>query len=786
MSIYTSAKSIYTVNAICGGGKTEAALDFITSKVGKKNFVYIVPTTKLAESIYKRLASKKPDCRINVIHGDGATRRISKYFNKKHGNCGNVLIICFASWKLLPHLQTFKKLKTFQVIYDEVPPLVNNYFNISPEHFKLLREHIKPASDRSALDGIRLVSVDKTAKKLLNNGELPESLVQLFYDLTNGNMHLWVDAEHWDDLLNHRLTDDLHLVSLLNPRPFRNAIVMGANLDKSLLYNWFSRYYNYRFKAHPITKDVRTEHDSSLADCVTVKFCRHKNFSKYVMNDESGKWNSETGELIIDDITFLIQEDMEKNGLAVKPYGFTSNADFEDEEKKHDQSIATDSNAVYIPPKAHGLNDFQHLKTMVNLCAMNPTPAQQALMASLGFSYDELRYDMMIEPAHQWFLRSGARQHKPEGQYVFYAPDYATASAVATLTGGTLQFIGNDCFPYQEPMTDKERKEQERTNKFLEQYQFAPDNNKNCHESLIKKFYKGTRDTFCNSVSTSSSRPIPDIQFGMVHSVKSVKATEILDVSYDRASLVSHMKKFAKVKGNKHDTYKIIPSTLDRAASSARLRSKANVLAVNAMILDIDGGDYSANHFIEQFGKKLSFIIHGTASADGAVTSESVNNFRVILPYSKPCSLEEHKSVYEWFVQKMPNAKIDPTSKSGVSQFTLPFTGDSEPFLEFHNLSRDSQLKKCLDPYDIHRKAPAKKVVNIGKRDKKDVDVGTLVSNIRTLKEGRRVPFFKAVLKMHYAGYSEFEIRNVFEALELEIGKDWLDECFKSISRYAA
>ncbi len=242
------------------------------------------------------------------------------------------------------------------------------------------------------------------------------------------------------------------------------------------------------------------------------------------------------------------------------------------------------------------------------------------------------------------------------------------------------------------------------------------------------------------------------------------------------------MKKFAKVKTTKENAYKIIPSWFRRDTGERGFREKANVLAVHSMILDIDGGTYSIQDFIDQFGKKFSFMIHSTANC-----GDDMTRFRVVLPYIKPCSVVEHDAVYEWFESRMAGAKLDASSRSGVGVFTVPFTGDDgEPFLEFFNMKRDSQLSKRIDPYDIKKLSPTvKPLLPKGKSKNKEIDVEALKSELRAMTEDRRKPFYVAVRKMERAGYSEHEIRYQLKPVETEMDKDgWLDEALKQINRY--
>jgi len=771
----STRNNIFAVSAVCGGGKTQSAVEHIANNVSKRNFIYTVPTIALGKSVKARIRELNPDCKIAFIYDDGALGDVYKYFRQKRGASGHVLIVTWTCWQMAHRLHDWKTLNRYQLIIDEVPSLAGaQFFNVKKKHFNHLRVLVKPAKS-THLDAVRLVPVNaKKIEKMLKAGDIPEACQKFFRLLINGNFHMFVGGDQWEDMTSHEKLDEMDLVALLNPRPFKGAVLMGANLEQLLLYKWFSRWYDVSFNhGHPITKKVNKHHSKSLGDQVTVKFSRHKNFSKYMMQDVEGKWNHETGNLNIDDMTALIKADMKTNGLDNQGYGFTVNSDFE--EQPFDTSLVTDEKAVFIPPKSHGLNHYQHLNTMVFMCAMNPTPAQQELMGKLGFTYDDLRYDMMIDPAYQWFMRSGARSRSPEGHFYFYAPDFATASAVCALTGATLDYIGGDVFPNQEPMTAQERKEKERNNKFLLEYEL-PVNNKNCHEVLIKQFFKGSRDKNC-------SLPMDHVHLGLSHDKKHALPNQIFDLTYDRATFISHMKKFAKTKTTKEKAYKLIPSWFQRdTVQTTEFRSKANVSVIHGMLLDIDGGTYSIQNFIDDFGKKFSFMIHSTATC-----GDDMTRFHVFLPYHKACGIEEHEAVYDWFESRLKGAKLDSASRSGVGVFTLPFTtkDGKEPFLEFFNMKRDSDLKKRIDPFEVKRLAPVKIDVTFKKSaDKKELDIDELKNSVR-LAEDKRNRFFTVMVKLSNAGYSEWDIRSELVPLESELSKtDWLEKGFKQILRY--
>lgn len=785
MSIYPNRKrrgsqrkrdAIHVVSAVCGGGKTREALSYISTNSHKQNFIYTVPTIKLGERIELQLKTLNSNLDVVFIHDEGALGETYNYFRQKRKPSGHVLIVTWACWQLAHNLHNDKwnVLNHYQLIVDEIPSLAGaKFFNIQNEHFIFLRELLKPAKE-NYLDVVRLVAVDHAmVEKREKNGVIPKECRELFKWLLNGNFHVFAGADQWEAMLHHSNNDSVDLVTLLNPRPFKRSILMGANLEELLLYKWFNlRYSNVVFShKHPITRGVRAFHHDRLGDAITVKFPRHKNFSKYVMHDDVGKWNQVTGNLNIDDMTSLIKEDMKAHGLNTLNYGFTANEGF----SKHpfDTSLATSEHAVYIPPKAHGLNDYQHLNVMVNLCAMNPTPAQQELMGKLGFTYEDLRYDMMIDPFYQWVMRSGARSESPQGQFVFYAPDYSTAQAVAALTGASLEFIGDGVFPNKTPMSDQERKKKSLDMKFLLEYELPVDD-KNVHESLIKYIIKGSRDKFC-------SLPMNHIHIGLCHDKKHVLPHQIFDLTYDRASFISHIKKFAKLKTTKDSAYSLIPSWFRRDTGKGDFRTKGNVLSVHCMALDVDGGVYSIHDFIADFGKKFCFVIYGTASCD-----ESMTHYRVVLPYSQPCGVKEHEAVYEWFKRKMMGAKLDPSSKSGVGLFKLPFTGDNGvPLLEFFNMKRDSDLKKRIDPFEVARSISSKTKVVPSKGSTKKVNDLEFMKDAVRIADNKRTEFFTAMVKLTNAGYSETQIRQELNPLQLELGKtDWIDKGFEQITRY--
>lgn len=145
---------------------------------------------------------------------------------------------------------------------------------------------------------------------------------------------------------------------------------------------------------------------------------------------------------------------------------------------------------------------------------------------------------------------------------------------------------------------------------------------------------------------------------------------------------------------------------------------KKNVEEIYFLTLDFDKGDPSMEKYIESSStSKFSWFLHTTVNHQKSVTDEGVNleprdKFRVIIPLSRPVSLDELSKIKEVFVERFP--LIDKTCFDGNRYFKM----NSDALTHLRNFDDDEGNPIFLNPDDEQLKTKKKKP---GRPKKEDI-----------------------------------------------------------------
>src|SRR5205085_402913 len=102
-------------------------------------------------------------------------------------------------------------------------------------------------------------------KRLLDSvrDDVHEVFRPLFKAVLSAHSEVYGDAETWDrivdrqDISKQDEQNTVHFLSMLKPEPFADAILLGANIEDSLLFSWF-RKKNVHFEpANKIVDKLR-------------------------------------------------------------------------------------------------------------------------------------------------------------------------------------------------------------------------------------------------------------------------------------------------------------------------------------------------------------------------------------------------------------------------------------------------------------------------------------------------------------------------------------------------
>ena len=112
---------------------------------------------------------------------------------------------------------------------------------------------------------------------------------------------MFVDIASWNRLVENKdfSTDEefnrLFFISMLNPEPFRDSILLGANVEDSLVYDWLKRFHDCRFIEHEPIKAGLRQLPNDIGSRLKVSFYipqRHSSKTLYKQPSSNGKNSS--------------------------------------------------------------------------------------------------------------------------------------------------------------------------------------------------------------------------------------------------------------------------------------------------------------------------------------------------------------------------------------------------------------------------------------------------------------------------------------------------------------
>jgi hypothetical protein len=372
-----SSKIIRFVSAPCSSGKTRAACLYIADHGYSANHLYVAPSIDLLNQTLKQLGDLGIDAKAitsetnpkhvrgDIIHFLKATADIS----------GAVLLITWHAYIDLPY---FHRRENWQIIIDEVPQVDRFYPLMLPHNYRFLAEHLQPfPTNNTELYLIKPKNSYKL-KQVLDSvhDDVREVFRPLLRDVMSVNKEVCADKASWDRIVERQEISKqdernvLFFLSMLRPNPFAGAILLGANIEASMLFPWFQK------------KGVRFEPEEEIADklralpsdlgkrlCISY-FISDRNFSKHVAKKAAVK-----GRMVIDNMDALAVET-----FGEEPFLYVSNND------RNSDILIDAPNGKKISVISHGLNSLQDHHNIYFSAALNRQPKHFAMLRNLGLS----------------------------------------------------------------------------------------------------------------------------------------------------------------------------------------------------------------------------------------------------------------------------------------------------------------------------------------------------------------------------------------------------------------
>ena len=452
-----SLGSIRYVSAECSRGKTLAACKYMASKLIFSNFLYVAPTKKLLQQTLATL--QQLGVNPTLIDSDTTPKRVNAAiisYLKEAPDCGAVLLV---TWSAYEHLSYFPKRNEWICIIDEVPQLDAFHPFTLPYNHRFLTDNIEIS--RTINDKIVEVAPKHRGalKHLLEkpNDDVHDHFRPLFLALLSKHKTVYLDADSWTRIAEKQIVSEqdeknrIFFLVMLKPSLFHNSILLGANVEESMLYDWLKRYHGKKFIQEQAIHNELRSLPVNLAERLTIKhFGFPKLFSKWQANKAA-----DDGRIVLDKMTDVAIETFDGD-----PFLFTLNKD------RDDKRLVV-AGGTRIPAIAHGLNEYQSFTNVFFAAALNREPKHNKMLEDLGFTSERIQQSS-LEVAYQGTMRSALRDFGSDAKVRVIVPDLPSVQYLVDSIGScTVEQIGDLATPTRlAPLTQTQKAQRRRAQEY--------------------------------------------------------------------------------------------------------------------------------------------------------------------------------------------------------------------------------------------------------------------------------------------------------------------------------
>lgn len=783
-NIYTS---ISTVDAPCGSGKTYTICEKIKEDIYKNNYLYVARSIKLLNQTKEALKDRGINAMIitSETHPNEVIKSIVSFLK----NCdvsGEVLLITLHSYLDLPY---FHNEDNWVKIIDEIPHVDSFHRLAIPYNHTLLTEYIELGEGIN--DTIFKIKAkdDKALRKFIerSDDDIDDVIKPLLKILASGIYDVFVDIRSWEKVIEENdITEGksqkskdkntVFFLSMLNPNKFKDCVLMGANMENSLLFKWFSKYHQVDFsEATEITDSLRyTQHAENFSERLTINYLLEKDkpYSKHLRDKKyEGKNPKYLDKTLMDVIDRVVLKNL--NG---ERFLLVANNDYDGALLKHET-------CTKIPVESHGINEYQDYTTIVYLPALNREPKHIQMLNSIGLSNDDINHSTQYEYLYQNLLRTNLRKPDSTEPVHVIVPSKYEAEYLALLVGGTSGKIGDiNSYKKYKPLTQVERNKRSKAEK-VKKSLFA--------DRTLQNMYINIKS---NHETAKHNLNIPKGTVTFHFSIFDSNVDDFYYTEYTRKELISKLRSLSNEQRDSKENNLLINASIYSGEDCNGYRKKENFITANMIILDFDNGECSINDFENIFsteakkGQKRSFIICNTFSR----SEEKLNNFRVFMFFKEPAeSISEYEAVYDSIEQRLSgifkNSGLDRASRSPIQSYYAPCINREHPemaYFKTHQCEKRDIDRYGIVPSNYLRTAihPSEKNIivpidsNVSERkqltpEQQEDAIRDIEHTVTSLSSGRHSQFFNAAVRLARLGLSIDEVEQILIRLESTIGK---------------
>jgi hypothetical protein len=528
----------------------------------------------------------------------------------------------------------------------------------------------------------------------------------------------------------------------LNPAVLDGAIMLGANFERSMLHEWFWRYYRVRFRTFEPIKTRLRALATSGREIRAHYFLDRSFFSKH-----KAKQAGDDGAAIIE-----AMDREAASALAGDPFLYVTNND------RDALSLEETAGGRRMKVGCHGLNRYDGFHNIYFSAALNREPRHLRMLKALGFDLAYVHEATTHEVIYQSVMRTSLRRPEATDPVTMIVPDHSAAMRLQELIGATkVTKLANIDRSRLKPLTSHERNQRLKVTKLKERL-FAA---KTLRIPLI--------DNYRHHIAAEANHNPNNPSSCFVTFLNDIYATEEKDFIFcpcTHQELISNFRTFARTPIAKKERFLFVSARFDPSLDPGKgYRTQANFHSASMLVLDFDNGSLSPEKFVELFwskagrGQKRSFILCNTFSR----SPEEPNRFRAILFFTTPArSIAAYQAVFDSVIARIveegypvADMGIDMTSRSGVQPYYIPCTNRAHPdhaFFEHYGTDTRGIGRYGIDPSAYLKTAQATQILERARHSSIAVDglspeLSDMKKKLMGMAEGRHALFFDFACK---------------------------------------
>jgi hypothetical protein len=400
---------IYTVNALCGAGKTHSAIQHaITLAAAGERVVIAQPTVDLSKESKADCQSRLGIHHVKITLINRSNTASVKEAVKKHlstpSKTGEILFITHSAWSLVCD-DGWQNKENWHLIIDEVPPVDKHFWVNVPDNHKIFTDHLQTGDVNN--NGYSQLTVRPNSVATVKDfafNRRGDSVSKIFQELatwlTSPFWEVWVEDNAYN-VLRSKGDGQINASAILKPSimdGFSTVTVMSALFpDTNMSVLWSNM--GVSFEEHDVIgKDLRYDVHANGAN-IEIRY----------MYDALYSENKDKKH----DLFGLMAKAVKSETAPDEPFLWLANI-------RHDDGAFDGMLGKQLPNTPHGQNGYQDYHKIAFMPTLNYRPFHCGFLCSVGFDSLSLQRTFAFQSTYQACMRTSIRNPQDNASKTIY------------------------------------------------------------------------------------------------------------------------------------------------------------------------------------------------------------------------------------------------------------------------------------------------------------------------------------------------------------------------------